>query len=114
MKTLDERIDKFRKAQSIISCELQSIEDALDDIEDCIERQSDEEIEAQGKELREEVRAEVKSEALRELLDELRPVLELAWRTDPSLVEYHLRRLDIDPTVELAAVKHEASTGRAA
>jgi hypothetical protein len=50
----------------------------------------------------------------RELITELRPVLELAWRADPSLVEYHLRRLDIDPTVELAAVKHEASGGRAA
>jgi chromosome segregation ATPase len=52
--------------------------------------------------------------SLRMLIDELRPVLELAWRADPSLVEYHLRRLDIDPTVELAAVKHEASGGRTA
>ena len=37
------------------------------------------------------------------LLDELLPVIEAAWQSDSSLVDYHLRRLGIDPQMFLRA-----------
>ena len=80
-----------------------------------IERSIDAEVDAQVNEatgnLREEIRAEMRELDLREILDELRPVIELAWRADPSLVEHHLRQLGIDPTAELATVQAEAMRG---
>lgn len=64
------------------------------------------------KEQLEDAKYDARESEKREILDELRTVLELAWRVDPSLVEYHLRRLEIEPTVELVAV--QAERGRAA